>query len=161
MTVEINNESGWQVDARPLEEAAKWVFRKLKISPRCELSILFTDPDSIALLHEQYMGLEGPTDVLSFPMDEIRPGKGAQGMLGDIMICPQVASIQAKCTGHRTIEEILLLETHGILHLLGFDHNSDKLQRQMFALQRYLLFTFLCSYGEIRDAGPGGSDANL
>ncbi|MBQ5780258.1 MAG: rRNA maturation RNase YbeY [Aeriscardovia sp.] len=161
MSVEINNESGWRVDSRALEEAAKWVFRRLKISPRCELSILFTDPDSIALLHEQYMGLQGPTDVLSFPMDEIRPGKGSEGMLGDIMICPQVASIQAKCTGHRTIEEILLLEIHGILHLLGFDHNSDKLQKQMFALQRYLLFTFLYQYGGIADAGPIRSDVDL
>ena len=154
MTVEINNESGWQVDSKALQEAAKWVFRHLKISAQCELSILFTDPDSIALLHEQYMGLEGPTDVLSFPMDEVRPGKGSQGMLGDIMICPQVACIQAKCTGHSTIDEILLLEIHGILHLLGFDHNSDKLQRQMFDLQRYLLFTFLYHYGSVKDAEP-------
>ncbi|MBO6003504.1 MAG: rRNA maturation RNase YbeY [Aeriscardovia sp.] len=154
MTVEINNESGWQVDMGALQEAAKWVFRKLKISPRCELSIVFTDPDSIALLHEQYMGLQGPTDVLSFPMDEVRPGKGEEGMLGDIMICPQVASIQAQCTGHRTIDEILLLEIHGILHLLGFDHNSDKLQRQMFSLQRYLLFTFCYQYGTVSDARP-------
>ena len=154
MTVEINNESGWKVDAGALQEAAKWVFRKLKISPRCELSIVFTDPDSIALLHEQYMGLQGPTDVLSFPMDEIKPGKGEEGMLGDIMICPQVASIQARCTGHRTIDEILLLEIHGILHLLGFDHNSDKLQRQMFSLQRYLLFTFLHQHGAVSDAEP-------
>ena len=154
MTVEINNESGWQVDSLVLQEAAKWVFRCLKISDRCELSMLFTDPDSIALLHEQYMDLEGPTDVLSFPMDEVRPGKGSEGMLGDIMICPQVASLQARCTGHRTIEEILLLEIHGILHLLGFDHDSDKLQRQMFGLQRYLLFTFLCRYGNIADAEP-------
>lgn len=154
MTVEINNESGWQVDSLVLQEAAKWVFRCLKISDRCELSMLFTDPDSIALLHEQYMDLEGPTDVLSFPMDEVRPGKGSEGMLGDIMICPQVASLQARCTGHRTIEEILLLEIHGILHLLGFDHDSDKLQRQMFGLQRYLLFTFLCRCGNIADAEP-------
>ena len=154
MTVEINNESGWKVDAGALQEAAKWVFRKLKISPRCELSIVFTDPDSIALLHEQYMGLQGPTDVLSFPLDEIKPGKGEEGMLGDIMICPQVASIQARCTGHRTIDEILLLEIHGILHLLGFDHNSDKLQRQMFSLQRYLLFTFLHQHGAVSDAEP-------
>lgn len=161
MTVEINNESGWQFDSQALQEAAKWVFRCLKISMRCELSILFTDPDSIALLHEKYMGLEGPTDVLSFPMDEVRPGKGSHGMLGDIMICPQVASVQAECTSHTTIEEILLLEIHGILHLLGFDHNSDKLQRQMFNLQRYLLFTFLHQYGGIADARPIRSDANL
>ncbi|MBQ5762562.1 MAG: rRNA maturation RNase YbeY [Aeriscardovia sp.] len=154
MTVEINNESDWKVDSGALQEAAKWVFRKLKISSRSELSIVFTDPDSIALLHEQYMGLAGPTDVLSFPMDEIKPGKGEEGMLGDIMICPQVASIQARCTGHRTIDEILLLEIHGILHLLGFDHNTDRLQRQMFSLQRYLLFTFRHQYGEVCDAEP-------
>ena len=154
MTVEINNESGWRVDGRALQEAAKWAFEKLDISPSCELSIVFVDPDAIALLHEQYMGLQGPTDVLSFPMDEIKPGKGQEGMLGDIMICPQVASIQARCTGHRAIDEILLLEIHGILHLLGFDHNSDRLQRQMFALQRYLLFTFLHRYGAVPDAVP-------
>ena len=88
----------------------------------------------------------GPTDVLSFPMDELRPGTEDQptpaGLLGDLVLCPQVAIAQAEAAGHTPIEEMQLLTTHGLLHLLGFDHAEPEEEKEMFALQRDLLIGF-------------------
>jgi len=102
-------------------------------------------------LHEKWMDLPGPTDVMSFPMDELRPGREDQdpqeGVLGDIVLCPSVAATQAKEAGHAPDEELLLLTTHGILHLLGFDHAEPDEEREMFELQRQLLLTFLAGRG--------------
>ncbi|HRA45823.1 MAG TPA: rRNA maturation RNase YbeY, partial [Phycicoccus sp.] len=93
----------------------------------------------------------GPTDVMSFPMDELTPGREGEepeeGILGDIVLCPSVAQAQAKEAGHALEEELLLLTTHGILHLLGFDHAEPEEEKEMFELQRQLLLTFLASRG--------------
>jgi probable rRNA maturation factor len=98
-------------------------------------------------LHQQWMDEPGPTDVLSFPMDELRPGSESEptppGLLGDVVLCPEVAAAQAVVAGHSTAEELLLLTTHGILHLLGFDHAEPEEEKEMFELQRRLLLTFL------------------
>jgi probable rRNA maturation factor len=79
-------------------------------------------------------------------MDELRPGNDDQvtpaGMLGDIVLCPDVATEQASAAGHSVQDELLLLTTHGILHLLGFDHAEPDEEREMFALQRDLLVGF-------------------
>jgi probable rRNA maturation factor len=79
-------------------------------------------------------------------MDELRPGNELQfsepGLLGDIVICPQVAAKQAATAGHEPINEILLLTTHGILHLLGFDHAEPEDEKVMFGLQREILDAF-------------------
>ncbi|MBN9376297.1 MAG: rRNA maturation RNase YbeY, partial [Cellulomonas sp.] len=91
----------------------------------------------------------GPTDVLSFPMDELRPGTDGEpsppGLLGDVVLCPEVAAQQARAAGHSTVEELLLLTVHGILHLLGYDHAEPDEEKEMFALQRTLLLTFLAA----------------
>jgi probable rRNA maturation factor len=85
----------------------------------------------------------GPTDVMSFPMDELRPTKDdeepEEGLLGDIVICPQVAATQAETAGHRLEDEMALLLTHGILHLLGYDHAEPDEHAEMFGLQARLL----------------------
>jgi len=100
-------------------------------------------------LHVQWMGEPGPTDVLSFPMDELRPGNDdtitPAGVLGDVVLCPQVAEVQAEGAGHSTMDELLLLTTHGILHLLGFDHAEPEEEKEMFSLQRDLLIGFSMS----------------
>jgi probable rRNA maturation factor len=78
-------------------------------------------------------------------MDELRPGDGGtemEGVLGDIVLCPWVAAQQALAAGHSTMEEMMLLTIHGILHLLGYDHVTPEQERQMFGLQRQLLLTF-------------------
>jgi probable rRNA maturation factor len=88
---------------------------------------------------------------MSFPMDELRPGhegvEPEEGVLGDIVLCPSVAAKQAAEAGHATEEELLLLTTHGILHLLGYDHAEPEEEKEMFELQRQLLLTFLAGRG--------------
>ena len=119
----------------------------MRVHPQTDLSILLVDEEVMTDLHVRWMDEPGPTDVLSFPMDELRPGTDAEptpaGLLGDVVLCPSVAARQAKDAGHSTSEELLLLTTHGILHLLGFDHAEPEEEKEMFGLQRQLLLTFL------------------
>jgi probable rRNA maturation factor len=128
------------------QELVEHCFRELHLAETVELSIAVVDEDEMADLHVQWMDLPGPTDVLSFPMDELRAGTAqepAEGMLGDIVLCPPVAARQAAEAGHSTQDEFALLTVHGILHLLGHDHAEDDERRRMFALQRQLLSGFL------------------
>ena len=146
MSVEVTNETIWDIDAKAFSDLGLWVIDQMRVSTQSDLTILFVDPDPIAELHERWMSLEGPTDVMSFPMDELRPGDGKttmEGVLGDLVICPWVAAQQAAAAGHSTMQEMMLLTIHGILHLLGYDHVTPEQERQMFGLQRQLLLTFL------------------
>lgn len=149
MTTEINNETSWDLEGEEFSALATYVLDQLHVHPQAELSILFVTPEVMADLHERWLGLPGPTDVMSFPMDELRPGREGEepvpGLLGDIVLCPDVAAEQALEAGHSTIEELLLLTVHGILHLLGFDHVEPDDEKEMFALQRQLLLTFLAN----------------
>ncbi len=147
MSIEVNNESGHAVDEAEFAALGRHVLDAMHLHPQTELSILLVTSDVMAELHERWMELEGPTDVLSFPMDELRPGADGEptppGLLGDVVLCPEVAATQAREAGHSTTEELLLLTTHGILHLLGFDHAEPEEEKEMFGLQRQLLLTFL------------------
>ena len=146
MSVEVTTETIWDIDAKAFSDLGLWVMDQMRVSTQSDLTILFVDPDPIAELHERWMSLEGPTDVMSFPMDELRPGDGKttmEGVLGDLVICPWVAAQQAAAAGHSTMQEMMLLTIHGILHLLGYDHVTPEQERQMFGLQRQLLLTFL------------------
>lgn len=147
MSIEVNNESGHAVDEAEFAALARHVLDAMRVHPQAELSILLVDEAVMSELHEQWMDEPGPTDVLSFPMDELRPGSEGEpspaGLLGDVVLCPQVAARQARDAGHSTTEELLLLTTHGILHLLGFDHAEPEEEKEMFGLQRQLLLTFL------------------
>jgi probable rRNA maturation factor len=124
---------------------------EMKVHPQADLCLKLVDEPAMEVLHVQWMDLPGPTDVMSFPMDELRPGRDgqepAEGVLGDIVLCPSVAARQAVGAGHATEEELLLLLTHGILHLLGYDHAEPDEEREMFELQRTLLLTFLAGRG--------------
>lgn len=149
MTIEVCNETTYKIDETEFVDIAKYVLGKMHVSPKAELSIIFVDEPAIEKLHVEWLDLEGPTDVMSFPMDELRPGTAEkpteEGILGDIVICPTVAAAQAKKAGHSAVEEMLLLTTHGILHLLGYDHAEKEEEKVMFELQRKLLLTFLAS----------------
>jgi probable rRNA maturation factor len=149
VTVEINNESDVTVDEARVLKLASFALDSLRIHPDAELAIQFVNEDAMTTLHIQWMDEPGPTDVLSFPMDELRPGNdlevSAPGLLGDIVVCPQVAAKQAETAGHETINEILLLTTHGILHLLGYDHAEPDEEKEMFGLQREILEAFYAS----------------
>ncbi|WP_434921923.1 rRNA maturation RNase YbeY [Glutamicibacter sp. PAEs-4] len=146
MSIEVNNETEYDVDLKDVNALAESVMRAMFLHPETEVSIVFIDEDAMSALHVEWMDLEGPTDVMSFPMDELRPGTagapGENGILGDIVICPSVAEAQAKAGGHSTHVEILLLTTHGLLHLMGFDHMEPAEKEEMFALQRKLLESY-------------------
>lgn len=147
MAVEVVNESGTAVDEESLLGLAKSVLAALHVHPGAELSVICVDEAAMEQLHLEWMDLSGATDVMSFPMDELRPGTpeapSAEGLLGDVVICPQVAAVQASRGGHPTGDEILLLLTHGILHLLGFDHEEPEERAEMFGLQSRLLGDYL------------------
>ncbi len=151
MSIEVLNETDVEVDELELVSCARYVLGQLRIHPQAELCISLVDEAAMETLHVTWMDLAGPTDVMSFPMDELRPGRSgeapAEGVLGDIVLCPTVAARQAAEAGHAAEEELLLLTVHGILHLLGFDHGEPDAEREMFELQRQLLLTFLATRG--------------
>jgi probable rRNA maturation factor len=153
VSVEVNNESGTDLDVEELAAVSRHVLARMGIHPLAELSVLLVDVGTMANLHRHWMDEEGPTDVLSFPMDELRPGSEERepepGLLGDVVLCPDVAAGQAREAGHSTADELALLCTHGILHLLGYDHAEADEEREMFRLQRELLG----SWQELRRAG--------
>jgi probable rRNA maturation factor len=169
VSIEIANESGVEVDESALASLARHVLDGMRVHPLAELSVLLVDEPAMTELHMRWMGEPGPTDVLAFPMDEIRPPQpggthadhGAPepgeipGLLGDVVICPQVALAQAEQAGHPVADEISLLCTHGILHLLGFDHAEPDDHARMFALQDKLLG----SWDRPGSAGAAGSPA--
>ncbi len=146
MSIEVNNESVIGVDETALQRLATFALDFLYVHPDAELAILLVDEGAMEQLHLQWMDEPGPTDVLSFPMDELRPGSEESltpaGLLGDIVLCPQVAIAQAETAGHSSLDEMLLLTTHGVLHLLGFDHAEPDDEKEMFGIQREILAGF-------------------
>ena len=146
MSIELNNESGVVVDESALQRLATFALDFLHVHPDADLAILLVDEAAMEQLHVQWMDEPGPTDVLSFPMDELRPGTEDEvtpaGLLGDIVLCPQVAIGQAETAGHSTLDELLMLTAHGILHLLGFDHAEPEEEKEMFGIQRDILIGF-------------------
>jgi probable rRNA maturation factor len=143
MSIEVLNESGHELDVKSLSRLARFVMDEMRVHPLAELCVKAVDEDTIAQLNAQWMGKDGPTDVLAFPMDELRPGlvteEPEEGVLGDLMLCPAVAERQAAEAGHGTDAEIELLTVHGILHLLGYDHAEPEEHAEMFGLQDRLL----------------------
>ena len=146
MTIDIANETDVDVELDEIHDCARYAMDAMFVHPNVELSIRIIDEAAMETLHVQWMDEPGPTDVLSFPMDELRPGTEdtptPAGLLGDIVLCPQVAEGQAETAGHSTLQELLLLTTHGILHLLGYDHAEPEEHAVMFGLQGELLETW-------------------
>ncbi len=149
MSIEINNETEFDINHERVLRLAEFALDQLHIHPAAELAIQFVGEEPMSLLHQQWMDEPGPTDVLSFPMDELRPGSDEKqtppGLLGDIVVCPAYANGQAEKAGHPLINEVLLLITHGILHLLGYDHAEPDEEREMFGLQNEILELFYAS----------------
>jgi probable rRNA maturation factor len=164
MTVEIANESGEEVDEAGLAALARHVLDRMRVHPLAELSVLLVDVAAMTDLHERWLGEATPTDVLAFPMDELRPPPHGSGqpehgpddgtdetLLGDVVLCPQVALEQARKAGHSVQDELNLLCTHGILHLLGYDHAEPDEHAEMFGLQDKLLAAWR-EEGQAQDA---------
>lgn len=153
MSVEVDNETEHEVDARALVSVARHVLDQLGVSPLAEVAISLVDVERMTELHVQWMDEPGPTDVMAFPMDELdvrtsrasgrpldaRADDAEPLVLGDVVLCPEVAQRQATEAGHSTADELALLTTHGVLHLLGFDHGEPEEHAEMFGLQGELL----------------------
>lgn len=171
MSIEVNNESGVEVDELALAALGRFVLDRMGIDPLAELSLVLLDADAMTALHVQWMDLPGPTDVMAFPMDGAEglsdrvdpsapPGtdeEAGEAMLGDVVLCPAVAADQATSAGHSTEAELHLLCTHGILHLLGYDHAEPEDEQEMFELQARLLdeWSRASGRGPIRAPVPG------
>lgn len=134
------------VDTAQLGALVELAFRRWHLHPDTEVSIAVVDEEQMAQLHEQWLELPGATDVMSFPMDELREGTPEEpslGVLGDVVLCPPVAQRQAEAAGHSTEDELCLLTAHSLLHLLGHDHAEEDERERMFRAQRALLEEFL------------------
>ena len=152
MTIEIQNESGVEIDERRTQRLARFVLDRMRVHPQAELCVTAVDKETIAELNAKWMEKDGPTDVLAFPMDELRPGlvneEPEDGVLGDLVLCPAVAAAQARTAGHSAADELDLLTVHGILHLLGYDHAEPDEHEEMFGLQGRLLAEWLVHEAE-------------
>ena len=146
MSIEYTNESSVEILDDMLVKLAHFVLEATHVHPRTQVGIMFVDEPAMEELHMRWMQEPGATDVLSFPMDELRPGRPdaptPEGILGDIVICPQVAQRQAENAGHSLDQELAVLQVHGMLHLLGYDHATPVEEAEMFGLQRQLLAAF-------------------
>jgi probable rRNA maturation factor len=173
VSIEIRNESGVGVDEAALAALARHVLDSMRVHPLAELSVLLVDEAAMTGLHQRWMGEDGPTDVLAFPMDELglpHPGgtqaehgaddEASETLLGDVVLCPQVAVEQARMSGHGVQDELDLLCTHGILHLLGYDHAEQEEHATMFGLQDRLLGRWREERGAGRPAGEPGDGAD-
>lgn len=145
MSIELANESGTEVVEADLLSVARFTLDRMQVHPAAELSMVLVDSAAMAELHVQWMDLPGPTDVMAFPMDELRPGGRPDAadlgpsMLGDVVLCPPFAADQAAAAGHSLADELHLLTVHGVLHLLGYDHAEPDEEKVMFALQAELV----------------------
>ena len=146
VSIEIANESGVEVDTDSILAVARYTLADRGVNPLAELSVLLVDVEYMTELNHRWMGGDGPTDVLAFPMDESSidhgpsdHGGGEPALLGDIVLCPDVAAKQATTAGHTPADELHLLTVHGLLHLLGYDHAEPEEEREMFELQARVL----------------------
>jgi probable rRNA maturation factor len=170
VSIEVCNESGVTVDESLIASVARHALDAMHVNPAAELSILAVTTEVMSELHERWMDEPGPTDVMSFPMDELteesrRPDAPDMGpaLLGDIVLCPEFAKAQARQAGHTLSDELHLLTVHGVLHLLGYDHGEPDEEREMFALQNKLLTDWRAAVAETaaREAQRRSDDAVL
>jgi probable rRNA maturation factor len=138
MTIEVTNTSGQLVPTTEITSLMTHAMNALELNPDCDLNIAFVDNDYMTELHIKWMDEPGTTDVLSFPMDmPEEPGEAVT--LGDIVISPVVAAAQAITQGHSTEHEIYILATHGLLHIIGYDHADTADEKIMFELQEKIV----------------------
>lgn len=153
-----DEQSGMAIDVDRWQRLALAALADEGVGGECELSVMFVDEETIAGLNERFMDVDGPTDVLSFPIDGETdppgrwPDSGGPGpdrveddpeelplLLGDVVVCPAVAARNAPEHAGTVDDEIALLVVHGILHLLGMDHATDDQREAMWARERELL----------------------
>ncbi|GDX21065.1 endoribonuclease YbeY [Actinomycetes bacterium] len=138
MTIEVTNSSGQLVPSAEVTSLLSFALGELRLNPECDLNLGFIDDHYMTELHIKWMDEPGSTDVLSFPMD-MPEVEGEIVTLGDIMISPTFATAQALAAGHSTEHEIYILATHGLLHIIGYDHAEPDEEKIMFALQEQIV----------------------
>jgi len=138
MTVDLVNRSGALIPEKEMHTLINFGIEYMELNPECEISLTFVDVTEMEELHIKWMNEPGPTDVLSFPMD-MPESKGEVVTLGDIVIAPAVAAQQASTAGHSLEHEIYILATHGLLHILGYDHADPDEEKVMFSLQEKIV----------------------
>ncbi|MDR0788629.1 MAG: rRNA maturation RNase YbeY [Bifidobacteriaceae bacterium] len=149
--IEVHNETKLEIDSAQFADLAKFLYKKLKINDRAILNLIFVGERHIEKLHIEYLNLPGPTDVMSFPVDELTPGtkrpsttvsSDEPAVLGDIFICPSYVKRKNTQKDFDLNHKYMLLLTHGVLHLLGYDHHEPELKQEMFELQKELLLGY-------------------
>ena len=138
MTIEVTNTSGQLVPTTEMVSLMTHAMKALDLNPECDLNVSFVEDDYMTELHIKWMDEPGTTDVLSFPMD-MPEEPGEVVTLGDIVISPVVAAAQALTQGHSTEHEIYILATHGLLHIIGYDHAEKADEKIMFELQEKIV----------------------
>ena len=141
MNIELSNLTDSKCDLERLKSIAQFTILAQGVHPDSELNISLLDEEEMSALHLRWMQEDGPTDVLAFPMDEVKPNSATLGpaMLGDIALCPIYANQNALKVNSSLQNELELLTVHGVLHLLGYDHMKADEKEVMFALQdKYL-----------------------
>jgi len=136
--IEINQEFSELVGVDNLQAVATTALAVTGTSPESEIGLQIIEDDQMQQLNLEYMGIDSPTDVLSFPVPFLNPDTG-NPYLGDILISYPTAARQAKTAGHPVSEEISLLLVHGILHLLGYDHTTPEEKTAMWDIQDTIL----------------------
>ncbi|PID55912.1 rRNA maturation RNase YbeY [candidate division KSB3 bacterium] len=142
------------LDLHFVQQVSLDILREMQCDDRCELSIVFVDDAEIHRLNLQYRGLDRPTDVLSFALQEAEfPDIQTSAahvpfprLLGDVIISTETTQQHAEERGHSFERELLMLLIHGILHVLGYDHSNDPDAEKMEALERRLYEQFIRAY---------------
>jgi probable rRNA maturation factor len=143
----VDEQTDHPVDAQRLGTLARHVLAAEGVGDRAEVAIAAVDEDAIAALHERFLDRVGPTDVLAFPLEDdpraaVVDPDGPPLLLGDVVLCPAVAQRNAPEHAGTYEAELDLLTVHGLLHLLGWDHESDADAEAMEARERELLASF-------------------
>lgn len=146
MNIFLADEQSELVETAPIVAIAERVLIAEQLPDNAELAIVLVGSDEMARYNQRFMERTGPTDVLAFPVDQLVPGQiptiianGQPLSLGDIFVCPEVVKDQAAEIGVSLEDEMALIVTHGILHLLGYDHSEPADAAVMTARERELL----------------------
>ncbi|HEY3096436.1 MAG TPA: rRNA maturation RNase YbeY [Acidimicrobiia bacterium] len=155
-----DEQSDIDIDVLRWMRLARMVLDEERVPEDAEMSVIFVDEQAMSDLNERFLGSSGPTDVLAFPMDEdVAPGgrqpdQGGRGpgspsepgdaptVIGDVVVCPQMAKLQANGGPGSLDDELALLVVHGVLHLLNYDHAEDQESEAMKKRESELLERF-------------------
>lgn len=146
MNVFLADEQDDPIDAEPLRRLAEMVLDEERFPDDTEVTLLFVGEDQIATYNDRFMQRQGATDVLAFPIEHLKPGVvperrpgGPPLNIGDVVIAPSFVRAQAEAAGVPINDELSLMVVHGLLHLLGYDHQEDKEADEMEDRERQLL----------------------